>query len=113
MIADGPHPLPDIDLNPSTDLTDLGSVHLDGQLDWALDHAVDHAVDIDGDGLGEMTSIDTEDGLVVLGDHDHDGLAERLTVVDHAGQFASWEFCTAEDGSTRWERTNRGTVGGI
>ena len=122
MIADGPHPLPDsvpaeqdgldqeafsvlTDLDASTDLTDLGSVHLDGHLDAALD--------IDGDALGEMTSIDTDDGLVVLGDHDHDGMAGRLTVVDRTGHFATWEFCTAEDGSTRWERTIGGTVGGI
>jgi len=134
MIADGHHPLPDsapadqdaldpdvfadhgvlTELTASTDLTDLGSVdfgsvHLGGHLDGDLDPALD----IDGDGVGELTTIDTDDGLVVLGDHDHDGLAEHLTVVDRSGDFATWEFCTAEDGSMRWERTTGGTVGGI
>lgn len=126
MIADGSHPLPDSvpadqdvlgrdtlnDLDASTDLTDLGSIHLD---EVRLDdvHLDGQRTDIDGDAIDDLTSIDTDDGLVVLGDHDHDGMAERLTVVDRTGHFATWEFCTAEDGSTRWQRTTHGTVGGI
>ncbi|KAA0016306.1 DUF6802 family protein [Antrihabitans cavernicola] len=101
MIASNDFLLPDLPhIDASSSLDDLGAV--------ALDHPTQ---DIDGDGTPDTNTITVDDSLVVVSDIDLDGFADHLSVVDHTGEFASWQFTQGADGEPHWEQTDHGRLG--
>ena len=87
-------------LGAGSDLTDLDRVEMPG-----FEH------DTDNDGILDTMSLSSDDAIVVLTDTDLDGAADHLTVVEHDGDYAAWEFRHVEAQDVTWERTDHGKLG--
>ena len=101
MMATADFLLPDLPhIDAGSSLDDLGVV--------ALEHPTQ---DIDGDSTPETATVTVDDAFVVVSDMDHDGYADHLTVVEHSGEFAAWEFSTDAEGEPMWQQSDAGRIG--
>ncbi len=80
---------------------------LDGHGPIELTHPTQ---DIDGDGVLDTATTQTDDGFLVVTDVDHDGVVDHLTAIDRDGAYASWEYRVDAHGQTHWERTDHGKL---
>ena len=86
-------------IDADSDLAELGAVVM---------HGLEH--DMDGDGILDTVSISSEDALLVVTDADLDGTVDHITVVEHDGDYAAWEFRHVGAEDVTWERTDHGKL---
>ncbi|QBJ96068.1 hypothetical protein ERC79_08845 [Rhodococcus sp. ABRD24] len=67
--------------------------------------------DIDGDGILDTLTVESDDAMIVATDMDGDGDADHLTIVHGHGGYSAWEFHRDDSGHERWERIDQGTLG--
>ncbi|WP_327143811.1 DUF6802 family protein [Nocardia sp. NBC_01327] len=98
----------------SGDLPGLDLPNLDSHSELGALGAVELAhptQDIDGDGLPDTVTTNSDHAMHVWTDMDHDGYADHVTVVDTGGDYSAWEFHHHPDGSSEWVRTDEGRLG--
>ncbi|WP_305092811.1 DUF6802 family protein [Prescottella sp. R16] len=86
-------------LDPDTFGVDADAVHL-----TELQH------DIDGDGILDTVTFETDDTVIVSTDIDGDGDADHVTIVGGDTGYTAWEFHRDADGGHRWERVDDGRL---
>lgn len=63
------------------------------------------------DGILDTFVTTGPESMSVWTDTDLDGYADRLSVVEHDGDYSAWEYHRNPDGTGEWRQTDQGKVG--